>query len=507
MRAAAIAAAVVAAFVGVMYLRFASDSVPGPPPGSAVGGPQCVVARTATEDGPDDQPAEPTCGPNYAYDPFPYEPAPIVERLPTPVPTTAPFLSGMTILPLELGPPRDLPADVALILETGCWGCEGGPAGLVRVYARPDGSVAYDSLLDPAKLGLPMLKYTAPDGSVNEFPPRITGYAITPDASEIVAGICVRGTCAPEGLDSWSPDSQTALFRSSDGGISWAEIGRLEVGASVFGLLPTGEVLLTTYDSRESTKTRIYPSFNELPVPPDTNYYRPDVLPNGDLVWRTQDGTPIRSDGRPFLSVPLGAQAWISDFLVSNNGTEGVAIAGGYSDRGTYTYYVLPFDSSGLIGRGEFAQGGESVVWMGGPEHLAAQIPGERLLLGSASVPTAEIAPNGQPYVSQFVPVMLDLDRAVMQPFRPFMEGIVPRSRNLVAAAQRGPFARVVNTDNTCLNVRAEPLPSAGILDCAAEGVLLRDLGEPTDLAGSTWLHVSTPARSVGWANAAYLER
>src|SRR2546425_11720755 len=45
MRAAAIAAAVVAAFVGVMYLRFASDSVPGPPPGAAVGGTQCVVFR------------------------------------------------------------------------------------------------------------------------------------------------------------------------------------------------------------------------------------------------------------------------------------------------------------------------------------------------------------------------------------------------------------------------------------------------------------------------------
>src|SRR2546425_901905 len=49
MRAAAIAAAVVAAFVGVMYLRFASDSVPGPPPGAAVGGTQCVVFRNVPD--------------------------------------------------------------------------------------------------------------------------------------------------------------------------------------------------------------------------------------------------------------------------------------------------------------------------------------------------------------------------------------------------------------------------------------------------------------------------
>jgi len=65
----------------------------------------------------------------------------------------------------------------------------------------------------------------------------------------------------------------------------------------------------------------------------------------------------------------------------------------------------------------------------------------------------------------------------------------------------------VVHTDNTCLNVRAEPLPSAGILDCAAEGVLLRDLGQATDFAGSNWLQVATPAGAEGWASAQYLER
>jgi hypothetical protein len=64
MRAATFATVVVAAFVGIMYLRFASDSVPGPPSGSAVGGPQCVVFRDVTNGG-DGKPAA-RCGAPYA---------------------------------------------------------------------------------------------------------------------------------------------------------------------------------------------------------------------------------------------------------------------------------------------------------------------------------------------------------------------------------------------------------------------------------------------------------
>jgi len=61
MRAAAIAVAIVAAFVGVMYLRFASDTVPAPPAGA--GGPQCVVFRTASDGG--DVEAQATCSPRF----------------------------------------------------------------------------------------------------------------------------------------------------------------------------------------------------------------------------------------------------------------------------------------------------------------------------------------------------------------------------------------------------------------------------------------------------------
>ena len=63
-----------------------------------------------------------------------------------------------------------------------------------------------------------------------------------------------------------------------------------------------------------------------------------------------------------------------------------------------------------------------------------------------------------------------------------------------------------MNTDNTCVNVRAEPLPSAGILDCAAEGVLLTDLLQFQEGGGVPWRRVRTPAGQEGWASMEFLE-
>ena len=508
MRAAALAVAVVAAFVGVMYLRFASDSVPGPPPGAVAGGPQCIVFRTASDGDVNGPPR--TCAPTTGLPtPEPY-PSPAENKLSTPKPEPSPpaILNGMKVMPLEVGAPADLPSDVALILETGCWGCEGGPRGLVRTYLRPDGSIAYDSLLDAAALGLHTDKFTAPDGSIREYQPFITGYATTPDASLIVASICTRATCAPQGLSDWSAESQTALVRSSNGGVTWTEIQRLEVGATIFGLLPTGEILLITYDSRDSTLPRVYPGLSELQLAPGVGYWGVKVLANGELILRNDSSIPVLRDGRPFVSGLTAAEPGsINDLLIDPNRMHGLASVNSFSPGSPGNYYLLPFDSAGAIGRGPFASAGENVVWRTDNYlRLGPDLTGEGLILANATLPITQLAQTPQAFISGFVPVVLDLKQGTIQPIRPFFDGALPSSRNLIAAVQRGPFARVVNADATCVNVRAEPLSSAGILDCAAEGVLLRNTGEAGGPAGE-WLKVVTPNGAEGWANAQYLQR
>ena len=106
------------------------------------------------------------------------------------------------------------------------------------------------------------------------------------------------------------------------------------------------------------------------------------------------------------------------------------------------------------------------------------------------------------------LPAVINLGNASVTPIAgPFLEEPYFKVSVGIVAVQSGPFERVINTNDTCLNVRSEPLPSAGILECAAEGVLLRDLGDATEFAGSTWLHIATPGGAEGWANAQYLER
>jgi hypothetical protein len=115
------------------------------------------------------------------------------------------------------------------------------------------------------------------------------------------------------------------------------------------------------------------------------------------------------------------------------------------------------------------------------------------------------VASNGQPLNSVPAPVLVDLASATVRPLRPFIDPGSFRSRNTVAV-QQGPFTRVVNTEGTCLNIRAEPGGGA-ILDCAAESVLLRNLLQTVDAGGVAWLRVATPAGVEGWASTQYLER
>ncbi len=511
LRAAALAVAAFAAFIGVMYVRFSGDTVPPPEPTpSGPFGPTSVPFREAASASEQISMAE-RCN-HYARVPKPPQCEAVAGFLPTvpPTPPTDPIprmLAGMTIVPLEIGEPFDLPMDLALIVETGCWGCEGGPSSLVRVYVRPDGSIASDSLLDPSALGLPMRQYAEQDGTIREYPPPITGYAITPDASEIVASLCINGTCTGEGLSAWSAYSQTVLVRSTDGGVTWTEVATLEVGASVLGLLSDRQVVLITYDSRESSVIRLYPGLSEVTALPSDQYWLSDVLPNGELIWRDNNGVPVLSDGRPLISALAGTDLRpVDDLLIQPEQMHGLASVYSFSPGSPGKYYLVPFDDAGAIGRGAFAPAGENVVWITDFVRFGVDLTKDGLILGNAAVPTSEIASNGQPIITDFVPVAIDLKKGSMRPFRPFLEGVVPRSRNLVAAAQRGPFARVVNTEGTCLNVRSAPNTGAKVLDCAAEGVLLRTDGSTGGHGTDLFLHVFTPSGIEGWASTQYLE-
>ena len=75
-----------------------------------------------------------------------------------------------------------------------------------------------------------------------------------------------------------------------------------------------------------------------------------------------------------------------------------------------------------------------------------------------------------------------------------------------VLTPQAGEALLVVGT-GSCLRIRAEPGFDGEILDCAEDGVTLREAGESRSVDGDTWLRVVTPFGVEGWVSSTYLER
>jgi len=521
-RAAAAAAAVIVVFLGVMYVRFASDAVrpPPQPTASPVFGPARIVALSAKDqrllhacENFTRYPKPERCGEFGAG--WPVDLGSARASTPPPIDHSLPdILKGMKVVPLEPGPPFDLPRDLALILEAGCWGCEGGPSGLVRMYVRPDGSVAYEPLIDRLALGIPPQLNTAPDGTVYEFRSPLTGYAIKPDGSKIVASLCARGRCGfgGGGYD-WTSDSQTAIFSSSDGGISWTELGRIDVGAEVLGMLPDDRILLVTFPKELTRTFQTFPDLSVVEPPAPSPYWGVEALPNGELLWEDNTGVTRWSDGRPLLSSAQGVEFTLLDSLVRPPQMDVLGLISGNQTQPPYSNYLVPFDGSGAAGLGSFATAGYSVIWSAVLLRLGVDLPKEGPHSWKRLFPTSEIAAGGYPIVMDYDPVVVDLQQGTMRVLEPFTRADVPKSRNHIIAVQRGPFARVINTDNTCLSIRAAADPSAEILDCAAEGVLLRASDQfaedaiARDAKGVRWQAVTTPSGIEGWASTQYLDR
>jgi hypothetical protein len=438
------------------------------------------------------------------------EPSATVE--PTREPTRAPTPTAAPTEPataasgeLSFGDPVPVPEDVAIIVETGCWSCGGSSQGLVRVYRDPSGRVRSDVLFHPDRLNLPRRVFTY-ENETSEGPPPVTSFALAEDGSDMVATLCTAGDCGF--YDPASPDAETALFRSRDGGVTWREVGRLDGGYTARGLF-LGEVVL--HRMRETDRPgdlgrhELFPS-GKIVDPPGPDAWWPAVGPRGELVWSTEDGL-VDADGEPLLDVAIGlGEEWAMhlgwNVRPERNGDRLAAsiIADKFDESGSdaeVRYYLGLF-----AGDGSLLRALPSAMWFEPGRWLEPD-----LIIGNF-----DIQPHLVPGLDidfGFVPAIFDLASGVVHPMpSPFLDGSLPlqNPRNLVSAAMPGPFARVSGT-NSCLRVREAPDLEARALDCAADGVLLYDRGEKRVVEGVTWVEVATPAGVEGWSSAKYLER
>jgi hypothetical protein len=384
---------------------------------------------------------------------------------------------------LTLDDPIDLPADTALIIVTGCWGCDGPATGLARVFHSASGVMLTETLLTVESLGLP-----PHEGEWKEH--YITGLAAREDGSEIVVSVCPSGYCG--GLGFPTPDAREALYRSTDGGVTWRLMADA-AGGQVVGIVASGTVLMAEY--REQGARYFMLPGNE-PVEAPVAGAWPNVLATGEITWNTEGGEILRAEGTAIFSAGgIGRQISVGGPEIAPDGTLYVYVTQNPHNAASVSY-LAELDASGLP-VGAFRL----------PEYLSfgAWRSTTPSFIGNVSVPAEQIMASPAPGILLYVPAVFDLRAATISPIP---SAIAHRfGRNHVVAAQTGPFARVVNT-GSCLNIRGAPSLDSNVITCAADGVLLRDQGETAEVGdGVAWVRVTTPSGAAGWAAAVYLER
>ena len=401
-------------------------------------------------------------------------PAPSAVSSPTPAHTLAspsPPPAVSEAIPLEIGPEAPFPENTALIIETGCWGCDGPPRGLDRLYHRPDGSWSIETLVDPSRLGLSPYR----DSAGAERWPYIAGYAIAPELSEIAVGVCVGGSCATDGLDSWAPDSLLAVYRSADGGVTWEKLGEIAAGLSLGGAAGPGRYFVSRSEVRNVVTYEIFPDAEPV-IPPAGATWAFAVI-GGKPLWGTEDSRILGPDGSLF--VDFGADTHPGP--ISSDG-----------DRTVIAWHWTIFPSEHTDFVSVIETGSTSTFELPGLSLAMIPFAGQSLL-GNVTHPSGRYAPS-----------IVDTNAYILRPLgEPFTGPDFASGRNHIVAALRGPFARVVNT-GSCLNIRDGPLLDSNVITCAADGVLLHiDSAEPP---APRWLEVTTPSGTHGYASTLYLE-
>jgi hypothetical protein len=408
---------------------------------------------------------------------------------------------------IHQGPDIDFPADMAMIIEVGCWGCDGGPGGFVRVYRDASGETRMEPLLGSIQNSLPKHTIDTPNGP-QEYSAFISGSAMTQDASVMAVIFCIKGSCVFSGLGSFDADSEGVAFRSLDGGITWAEIARGGPVFSVSGVLADGRVVIAEGEADDQhLDYRLEPNGGALTPPVDGAY---PITSAVEVLWGTNDGRISLSDGRVFFKVPF----LDSPYYYHNQ------ILGGFSglEKGTaFVYWRLPipypppsdYHDAFALALLDVGGGSTRIVRQWQIDNFVAYVGWLAPAKDDARI-ILTLADYSANSTRSPLPAIVDLNAGTFNLIKgPFVTDTPPYSvfgRTFVRAVQTGPFARVVNT-GSCLNIRTSASSSGDVLTCAADGVLLRANDQTTTADGLEWLRVTSPAGQQGWASTQFLER
>lgn len=352
---------------------------------------------------------------------------------------------------LTLGPAIELPPDVALLLETGCFQCDGPATGLIRVsrsaqrvsqrdlLVSAGAHVLYGGETGPPQFfagDLPIHRETIEtEKGQEQYEPYVTGIAASTDGAEIVVSVCVYPGCGV-GMDAWSEDGRVTLYRSSDGGDTWAEFGAIDGGA-VLGIVSPGTILaLSPVGPDGPPDVFLYPGHELVDRPPSTQgvFPAPMVLADGTIAWPNWGGTLQRPDGSVIVQLPAVAGVngpWsIGPAVQQPFGDRSVAVLWTAANLPGSTTFLSLFQADGTHLRTvtfDRSVVGGGVAWVS-----------DTALIANVSV-TAEELPKPPPeFFPGLLPALIDVEAGTISPIVfPFLEEGAEAGRDYVRGVQR----------------------------------------------------------------------
>lgn len=324
------------------------------------------------------------------------------------------------------------------------------------------------------------------------------------ERGELFATSCLNETCGFDGPS--KPGVETVVTRSTDGGMTWREIGR-KPGKWWATVATDGLVLAVNFDGQ----ARQYASFPGgaavVPPRPATDESLPIIF-RGQLAWVAEmQIVSSRGESLYGFELPGYPNVRVQSVLARRRG-------GPSATGDSFPLIFASWSTEGLPGRLQFFVGmflppiglPLKVVKIDGEAPRLAAILHERDLLVTADYVrpgtcTAEATTGGAD------PAIM---RYPLEPLyfigTPFYDKDCSRGSQLVISAQPMPTWARVKGEGDCVNLRRDPSLAEPVLDCLGDGAIV-NLREPRSSDGTrSWQSVVGPSGQEGWIAAEFLE-